>query len=78
MATQHTPADDVVYDLVTIQYHALTAAQAYDKYLQDAEGHDDVRAFFEQCAQQDAERAQTCHQLLGKLTSGSGLGAGQS
>ena len=37
MASQHTPADDIVYDLVTIQYHALTAAQAVDKYLKDAE-----------------------------------------
>ena len=69
MATQHTPADDIVYDLVTVQYHALTAAQATDKYLQDAEGHDDVRAFFEEVARQDAERARRAHQLLGQLTS---------
>ena len=71
MASQHTPADDIVYDLVTIQYHALTAAQAVDKYLSDAEGHDDVRAFFEEVARQDAERAVKAHQLLGSLTSGS-------
>src|SRR5207248_3178150 len=36
MASQHTPADDIVYDLVTIQYHALKAAEATDKYLKDA------------------------------------------
>ena len=71
MASQHTPADDIVYDLVTVQYHALTAAQAVDKYLQDAEGHDDVRAFFEEVARQDAERAVKAHQLLGSLTRGS-------
>jgi hypothetical protein len=73
MATQHTPADDVVYDLVTIQYHALKAAEATDKYLKDAEGHDDVRAFFEEVARQDADRAVKAHQLLGRLTSASGL-----
>ena len=73
MATQHSPADDVVYDLVTIQYHALKAAEAIDKYLKDAEGHDDVRAFFEDVARQDADRAVKAHQLLGALTSGSGL-----
>ncbi len=73
MATQHTPADDVVYDLVTIQYHALKAAEATDKYLKDAEGHDDVRAFFEEVARQDADRAVKAHQLLGQLTSASGL-----
>jgi hypothetical protein len=73
MASQHTPADDIVYDLVTIQYHALKAAEAIDKYLRDAEGHDDVRTFFEEVARQDADRALRAHQLLGKLTSSSGL-----
>jgi len=56
MATQHSPADDIVFDLVSVQYHALKAAQAYDSYVADAEGHDDVQAFFKQCAEQDAER----------------------
>ena len=73
MASQHTPADDIVYDLVTIQYHALKAAEAIDRYLQDAEGHDDVRAFFEEVARQDADRAVRAHQLLGQLTSSGGL-----
>lgn len=69
MATQHSPADDIVYNLVSVQYHALKAAQAYDSYVQDAEGHDDVQAFF----QQDAERARKCHELLGQLTGNGGL-----
>jgi hypothetical protein len=73
MATEHTPADDIVYDLVTIQYHALKGAEATDKYLRDAEGHDDVRAFFEEVARQDADRAVRAHELLGQLTSSSGL-----
>ncbi len=73
MATQHSPADDIVYNLVGVQYHALKAAQAYDSYVQDAEGHDDVQAFFQQCAQQDAERARKCHGLLGQLTGNGGL-----
>jgi hypothetical protein len=29
MASHHTPADDIVFDLVSIQYHALQAAQTY-------------------------------------------------
>ena len=72
MASQHSPADDIVYNLVSVQYHALQAAQSYDSYVADAEGHDDVQTFFKQCAEQDAERARTCHQLLGQLTSGGG------
>jgi hypothetical protein len=70
MGTQHTTADDIVYDLVSIQYHALQGAQTYDKYLKDAEGHDDVRQFFEECARQDGERAERCHDLLRQLTGG--------
>jgi hypothetical protein len=27
MASQHTVADDIVYDLISIQYHALNTAQ---------------------------------------------------
>ena len=71
----HSPADDLVYDLVGIQYHALKAATAYDKYLADAQGHDDVIAFLKQCQEQDAQRAQQCHALLGSITSGGGLSA---
>ena len=71
MAAQHTPADDIVYDLVSVQYHALKGAQLTDRFLQDAEGHDDVRAFFEEVARQDAERAVKAHELLGKITGGS-------
>ena len=68
MGTAHTPADDIVYDLVSIQYHALQAAQTYDKYVQDAEGHTDVQQFIRQCAEQDGERAKRCHELLRELT----------
>jgi hypothetical protein len=73
MASQHTPADDIVYDLVSIQYHALQAAQTYGKYLDDAEGHEDVAAFIRQCQQEDSNRAVRCHELLGQLTKG-GIG----
>ncbi len=75
MASEHSPADDVVYNLVSVQYHALQALQSYDSYVQDAEGHDDIRAFFEQCAQQDSERAKKCHELLGQLTASGGIGS---
>jgi hypothetical protein len=74
MAESHSPADDIVYDMVSIQYHALKAVTAYAKYTQDAEGHDDVLAFIEQCRQEDAARAQRTHELLGKLTARHGIG----
>ncbi|MFL6137108.1 MAG: acyl carrier protein [Frankiaceae bacterium] len=70
MATQHTTADDIVYNLISIQYHALKAAQVYDGYAEDArrDGHEDVAQFIEQCAQQDGDRARRCHELLYELT----------
>jgi len=66
----HSPADDVVYDLVSIQYHALKAATTYEQYQQDAQGHDDVQAFFRECQEQDAARAVRCHELLAAITKG--------
>jgi hypothetical protein len=74
MGSTHSPADDVVYDLVSIQYHALNAAETYDKYAQDAQGHDDVVEFVRQCQEQDAQRAVRCHELLKDLTKDHGLG----
>ncbi|MBJ7609136.1 MAG: hypothetical protein JF887_06855 [Candidatus Dormibacteraeota bacterium] len=74
MASEHTPADDIVYDLVSIQYHALRAAEAHGKYEQDAHGHQDVVEFLRQCKAEDAQRAVRCHELLGKLTAAGGIG----
>ena len=70
MGSDHTPADDIVYDLISIQYHALKGAEVYDRYLQDAHAseHPDVSAFIEQCKQQDEQRAQQAHELLRQLT----------
>ena len=74
MASGHSPADDIVFNLVSIQYHALKATEAYDKYVQDAHDHADVKQFIEECARQDAQRAVRCHELLGQLTADSGIG----
>ncbi len=75
MASKHTVADDIVYDLISIQYHALKAAEVYDKFLEDAHSseHEDVAAFIRQCKQEDEQRAVRCHEFLGQLTR-SGIG----
>ena len=75
MPSSHTPADDIVYDLVSIQYHALQAADLYEKYIQDAHDHDDVVQFIRQCQEQDNDRALRCHELLSQLTGGGDLRA---
>ena len=73
MGSAHTPADDIVYDLVSIQYHAMQGAYVYDKYLQDAAEHEDVADFIRQCRDEDARRATRCHELLRELTREGGL-----
>lgn len=70
MTATHDVSDDIVYDLVSIQYHALQAVDSYKRYLDDAhrEDHAAVTEFIEQCKAQDLERARRCHELLGDLT----------
>jgi hypothetical protein len=68
MATEHTPVDDVVYDLISVIYHALQGVETEDKYIDDAHEHEDVRQFFEELARQDADRARRGHELLLQLT----------
>ena len=68
MSNEHAPTDDIFYDLVSIQYHALKGAEVYDKYIRDAHEHEDVADFIRQVKEQDAERAVRAHQLLGELS----------
>lgn len=68
MANEHGPTDDIFYDLVSIQYHALQGAELYGKYLEDAHDHDDIAAFIREVQEQDKQRAIRCHALLGELS----------
>ena len=74
VSSAHTPADDIVYDLVSIQYHALQGGETYGKYLEDAHEHEDVKTFIEQCQEEDSRRALRCHELLKVLTKDHGIG----
>lgn len=76
MASDHTVADDIVFDLISIQYHALQAAAVYNRYLEDAHGaeHEDISDFIGECKRQDEQRAQRCHQFLRDLTAEGGIG----
>ena len=72
---QNTGASNLVYDLVSIQYHALKGAQVYEQYLTDAKDHDEVKKFIESVKSEDSKRAKTCHELLTKLTKDGGMSA---
>jgi hypothetical protein len=80
MATGETGFSDVVFDLVSVQYHALKGGHDYGQYVRDARnaGYDDIAEFFERVMEEDATRASTCHDLLAKLSSKEDTGAAVS
>jgi len=58
--------DDHVYGLVSVLYHALQGAQACEQYIEDAEKANDdaLVTFFEECRDQQNERAGRAKSLL--------------
>ena len=69
MATGETGFDDVTFDLISLQYHALKAGHDYGQYVRDARnaGQDEIAQFFEQVMQEDSDRAHRCHEFLRRL-----------
>jgi hypothetical protein len=69
MPAGETGFDDVTFDLISVQYHALKAGHDYGQYVRDAEngGKDDIASFFKEVMDQDAQRAQKCHDFLASL-----------
>lgn len=61
-----TGVSDPTYNLVSILYHALQAAQTYDTYIRDAEqrGDNTLAQFLRQIQSEDRNRAQYAMQLL--------------
>ncbi|SDG56971.1 hypothetical protein SAMN05216553_109126 [Lentzea fradiae] len=76
MATGETGFDDVSYDLISVQYHALKAGHDYGQYVRDADnaGRQDIADFFRQVMEQDSARARQCHEFLKELSGSSQSG----
>jgi rubrerythrin len=70
MATGETGFEDITYDLIAVQYHALKAGHDYGQYVRDAKnaGKDEIASFFEQIMKEDSERAKQCHTFLAELS----------
>jgi len=66
-----SPLDNVTYDLVAILYEKANGLQAFDKYMQDAQGNQQVTQLLQQIQQQDQQCVQQVRDLLGKLLSSS-------
>lgn len=75
MGEIHGHTDDIIYDLVSIQYHALKGGQVYERYKNDAGEHEDVRQFIDQIQREDIERARRAQELLMNITNRTTVGA---
>jgi len=72
------PVRDETYGLVSVTYHALQGAETYAQYQRDAEkaGDQELSAFFKQCGQEEASRAERAKGLLA-MRLGGGLDDGE-
>jgi hypothetical protein len=70
MATGETGFSDVVYDLISVQYHALKGGHDYGQYVRDAEnaGKQEIADFFRTVMEEDSRRAAQCHKYLAQLS----------
>lgn len=64
----NTGTGDVTYNLVSILYHALQAAETHDMYIRDAEesGDQDLAAFFREVKEENTRRAERAKELLAR------------
>ena len=69
MATGETGFSDVVFDLISVQYHSLKAGHDYGQYVRDAEnaGQAEIADFFREVMKEDSERARRAHEFLTQL-----------
>jgi rubrerythrin len=70
MATGETGFEDIMYDLISVQYHSLKAGHDYGQYVRDAEngGKQEIADFFKEVMAQDSERAKKCHDFLAQIS----------
>jgi len=70
MATGETGFSDVMYDLISVQYHALKGGHDYGQYVRDAEnaGKQEIADFFRKVMEEDSQRAAQCHKYLAQLS----------
>jgi hypothetical protein len=59
--------DNVTYDIITVLHKKSKGLEAYDKYLQDVEGRDEIRELLEEIREQDQEHVQRLEQCLREI-----------
>jgi len=72
------PIDNVTYDLITLIHEKSKGLEAFDKYLQDAQGNSELGQFLQQIRQQDTQTVQQLTQFLQRTQAGSRTGSSSS
>ncbi len=66
MAQGNTGTDDNLYNLVSVLYHALQAAETHDKYIKDAADDQELATFMRSVKDDDTRRADQAKALLAR------------
>ena len=66
MNMSHADTQNVIYDLVSVTYHALQGAETCDQYISDAEqsGNRELSQFFREFQEENKKMASRAQQLL--------------
>lgn len=72
------PIDNLTYDLITLIHEKSKGLEAFDKYLQDAQGNSELTQFLQQVRQQDTQTVQQLFQMLQRTQAGNLTGASSS
>lgn len=65
----HYPLDNMTYNLITIIQEKSQGLEAFDQFIKDAEGNDELRQMLEQIRQQDEECIMALQPHLSRLLS---------
>lgn len=72
------PLDNLTYDIITVLYEKSKGLEAYDKYLRDAQGHEQAQQLFAELRQMDEQCVQKLqHHLRQRLMQQGGEGQQQ-
>jgi hypothetical protein len=63
----HSPLDDLAFDVVAVLHEKAQALEAYAKYLEDAQGDEEIRDLFEEMRRTDREHVIALKEALGRL-----------
>ena len=67
-----SPVDNMTYNLIASLHSKLEGLSAYAKYMQDAQGDQEVQQLYRQLQQDDQQHVQRLQQALAKRLGGGG------